>query len=143
MTREEMEKTELMGSIGAVMNTPSGKEFTCACGNSTVHWSTEWKSHVALDVSSLRAPRAHTKKMACIPRSFPQENWGKRGLEWKLVYAGGVGGEARSHYSKSLWIHEDAELAEASEKLVPVPPMVNSSGGYHRGNLRTWQYQIL
>ena len=81
MTPEEMQKTEMMGSIGAVIETPLGVEFTCSSGNRLLDYAlvgprldsvvmvepfcaVPWKSHVALEISILRALRTHTMKIA-------------------------------------------------------------------------------
>ena len=81
-------------------------------------WAVPWKSHVALESRILGALRTHTMKIACIPRNFSQtkietkvarnENWATQEEAQR---------EARSQYSKSMWIHEDAELCEESEKV--------------------------
>ena len=85
MTPEEMQKTELVSSICAVIKTPVGVEYTCTSGNrlmdyslvdrrlaSVVQVAVPWKSHVDLEVRVCRAPQTHTKKIACIPKNFPQ-----------------------------------------------------------------------
>ena len=87
MTPEEMQKTELMRPTGAVMKTPPGVEFTCSSGNRLMDyalidrrlesvvkvkpfWAVPWRSHVALQISILRARRTHTMRIVCMPRKF-------------------------------------------------------------------------
>ena len=102
ITPEEMEKTEMMASIGAVKKTRSVVEFTCSLGNRLLDcaladrrlesvvmvepcWAAAWKSHVALEISILRARRTHTIKIASIPAVFPaRKTRGNSDLEWKI-----------------------------------------------------------
>ena len=89
MTPEEMQKTELVSSIGAVIKTFVGVEYTCTSGNRLLdyalvdrrlasvvqvepYWAVPWKSHVALEVTVCRAPRTHRMRIACIPKNFSQ-----------------------------------------------------------------------
>ena len=133
------EKTEMMGSIGAVIKTPSGVESSCSSGNRLLDhalvdrvvtveacWAVPWNSHVALGISILKATRTHTMKIARIPRDFQQGKtvakveWNeKRNEKWATQEAPQERAqkEAMSQSSKYLWIHEDAELGAASEKV--------------------------
>ena len=93
----ETEKTEMMGSIGAVIKTPSGVESSCSSGNRLLDhalvdrvvtvepcWTVPWNAHVALGISILEATRAHAMKIARIPRNIQQgQNWNgmKRGMK--------------------------------------------------------------
>ena len=105
MTPEEMEKTEIMGSIGAAIQTPSGVECTCSSGNRLLDnalvdrrldvvtvepcWAVPWKLHVA------------------VKSAFSGHHRRRRELQK----------EVRNENSKFLWMHEDAELGEASENV--------------------------
>ena len=77
ITLKEMEKTEMMGSIGEVMKTPAGVELTCSSGTRFLDYafvdrrlecvvtvepflSVPWKSDAALEIHIIRAPRSHT-----------------------------------------------------------------------------------
>ena len=61
-----------------------------------------------------------TKKIACIPRNFPQAK-----IETKVAWNENLAMQqapqeeaqrvARNQYSKFMWTYEDAELCEASE----------------------------
>ena len=81
-------------------------------------WAVAWKSHVALEISILRAPRTHTMKIVCIQRYVPQAKvaWNENRVVQQAPQ-GEARREARNQYSKSMWIHEDAELRGASEKV--------------------------
>ena len=90
--------------------------------------------------SILRAPRTHTKKIACIPRNFPQAK-----IETKVAWNENLAMQqapqeeaqrvARNQYSKFMWTYEDAELCEASEIVGNfLPPMVSRCQGFHHKN---------
>ena len=81
--------TELVSSIGAVIKTPVGVEYTYTSENRLLDhamvdrrlasvvqvepfWTVPWESHIALEVTVCRAPRTHTMRIACILENFPQ-----------------------------------------------------------------------
>ena len=77
-----------------------------------------WESHVALQISILRAPRTYTMRIVCILRNFPLaktetkvvcQNWTTQQEPQEEALR-----EARRQYSKSVWTHENSELCEAS-----------------------------
>ena len=92
----------------------------------------------------------HLRYFKTLARNYPTRAWRaqKTSVGYRKIYnppehpaLGRAGGTT---YSKSLWIHEDAELGEANVKVGDfVPPLVSSSGGIHRNIRRTWQYLIL
>ena len=134
-----MQKTELVSSIDAVIKTPVDVEYTCTSGNRLLdyvlvdrmlasvvkvepYWSVPWKSHIALEVTICRAPRAHTMRIACIPENLPRvKSVGKD--DWDTDWATRQGPlletqrEERQRYSSYLWLHGDQALKQACEEL--------------------------
>ena len=136
MTPEEMQKTELVSSTGAVIKTLVRVEYTCTSGHRLLdyrrlasvvqvepYWAVLWKSHVALEVTVCRAPRTHTMRIACIPKKIPQgksvgkDNWDKNWAtrQGPLFETGGK----RALYHRWLAAAEECILQSCEPRSVP------------------------
>ena len=89
-------------------------------------WAVPWKPHVAMEISILRARHTHAMNIACIPRNFPQVAWNKNGATQPAPQEK-TQREARKQYRKSMWIHEDAELCGANEKVGARHPRLSAA----------------
>ena len=149
MTPEEMQKTEMMGSMGAVIKTPLGVEFSCSSGNRLLDYAlVDRRLESVVVVESFWAvpccmgsqhpqgtPHSNNEKFvhpADLPTRKCRQKWpGMKNRSAQQAPPEKAQKDARDQYSKSLFTHEDAELRGVSEKV---------GGLYHRWSAAAEDY---